>query len=222
MPRLRAGLARVLLAGALAGAACRGGEAPVPQPAGAQPTPRPREAAYRPPATGELTRVQVASFADARARLAARLSGSQGARPATEPGKIGFAELRQLELDAAGEAGLGSEEYLWVKERVLEAEAADVTAELNANALGMLERTLEGLRGRRAAAADDGSRSLIDDQIHAFESEAARIRAEAAEKEPPHVDANRRVVRSFRGKLTALREEIERAVPRPSLSPPRS
>ena len=100
------------------------------------------------------------------------------------------------------------EEYLWVRERVLEAEAAAVTAKLNADILVLLEKTLASLRERRAAAPDEPSRQILDEQIASFSAEAARVKREAGEKEPESVRANMKVLEPHRPRLSAIADEL--------------
>ena len=111
--------------------------------------------------------------------------------------------------------GVNTEEYLWVKERVLEAEAAAMTARLNAAVLAMLDKTLADLRARRADAADEGSRKLVSEQIANFEAEAERVRRESREKEPESIRANVKALEPFRARLTAAHEALDRPLLQP-------
>lgn len=106
--------------------------------------------------------------------------------------------------------GVNVEEFLWVKERVLEAEAANMTARLNASALALLEKTLSELRARRADAADEGSRKLIAEQTAQFEAESERIRRESKVREPDSVRANVKTIEPYRPRLVAAEDAIEK------------
>ena len=114
------------------------------------------------------------------------------------------------DVAAARARGLNTEEFLWVKERVLEAEAAAMTARLNASVLAMLDRTLADLRARKADAADEGSRKLVAEQMANFEGEAERVRRESREKEPDSVRANVKTLEPFRARLAAAHEALDR------------
>jgi hypothetical protein len=139
-----------------------------------------------------------------RARKAARpdapLEGEEGISRA--------AESRTGEIRAARALSVPVDEYLWVRERVLEAEAAVLTAKLNADVLGLLGRTVESLRERRSAAPDEASRKLLDEQIEAFEAEATRVKREAAEEEPASVRENLKVLAPWRKKISATTDEL--------------
>lgn len=114
------------------------------------------------------------------------------------------------DLAAARSRGVNTEEFLWVKERILEAEGAAMTVRLNASVLAMLEKTLADLRARRADAADDASRKLIAEQTASFEAEAERVRRESREREPDSVRANMKTLEPFRARLATAHEAVDR------------
>jgi hypothetical protein len=93
---------------------------------------------------------------------------------------------------------------------VLEAEAATMTARLNASALTMLEKTLSDLKERRADAADDGSRKLLAEQTSQFEAEAERVRRESKVRESDAVRANVKTLEPFRARLTAAQDAVDK------------
>jgi hypothetical protein len=107
---------------------------------------------------------------------------------------------------------LNLDEYHWIRERVLEAEAAFATAKLNADHRALVERALTDLRSRRGAASDDGSRGLIDEQIAAFEEEASRVVREAARPETDAVRANMRILDPYRKRIGALQSDLDRRI----------
>ncbi len=184
-----------------------GAHVPVRAPAG--------PAAYRPPENGVLTPAQVETYLAVRRKVVE--DARSGKLPAPDDAGLSAAlGPRGIEMAAARELKANPEEMLWVEERILEAEAAAGTARLDADALALLEKTLAGLRSQRAAAADDPTRALLDEQIRTFEGEAARVKAEAARKEPPGVAANMRLVARFHEKLAALDAEIARLAPTPA------
>lgn len=164
---------------------------------------------YRPPADGVLTPAQVQAFLRVR-EATARVIASPGepAPPGGEDGISGATAARAVEMQAARELSVPVDEYLWVRERIVEAEAAALTAKLNADVLALLERTLASLRERRPAAPDDASRQLLDEQIASFEAEAVRVKREAGFEEPASVRANLRVLGPFRQKLSAIADEL--------------
>jgi len=164
---------------------------------------------YRPPADGVLVAGQVETFLKVREATARSLTQPGATAPLEgEEGISGATEARAAEIRAARSLSVPVEEYLWVRERILEAEAAALTAKLNADVLALLDRALSSLRDRRPSAPDDASRQILDEQIAAFEAEAARVRREAAEKEPPSVRANLGVVAPFRQRLSTVADEL--------------
>ena len=171
-------------------------------------------ATYHPPADGLLKKVQVETYSAVLERAVKSLP----AKPAEKPGDgtpSALADEDPLlapDVAAARAMKLDEEEFLWVRERVLEAEAAEMGAKLNTDVLAMLDRTLADLRQRRATAADAGSRQLIEEQIATFEAEGARVRKEAAEPEPEQVRANVRILQPYRAKIGLLQAELDRSL----------
>lgn len=160
---------------------------------------------YRPPADGRVTSAQVETYLSILDRVRLDLRGARPT-PAGDP-------LTTVPADvaAARARGVNVEEFLWVKERVLEADAAAMTVRLNAAALALLERTLADLRARRSDAADEGSRKLLAEQTSQFEAEAERVRRESKLREPDSVRANMKTLEPFRARLAAAQEAVEKA-----------
>ncbi|MFI5197977.1 MAG: hypothetical protein ACHQJD_05115 [Thermoanaerobaculia bacterium] len=159
---------------------------------------------YRPPADGRVTPAQVETYVSVLDRVRLDLRGSRptptGDPLSTVPADVAAARAR----------GVNVEEFLWVKERVLEAEAATMTAKLNASALAMLEKTLADLKARQADAADDGSRLLLAEQTAQFGAEAERVRRESKVREPDAVRANVKTLEPFRSRLAAVQEAVDK------------
>jgi hypothetical protein len=159
---------------------------------------------YRPPADERVTPAQVEAYLSILDRVRLDLR-SVRPTPAGDP-------LTTVPADvaAARARGVNVEEFLWVKERVLEAEAATMTARLNASALAMLEKTLADLKDRRADAADEGSRKLLAEQTSQFEAEAERVRRESKVRERDAVRANVKTLEPFRARLTAAQDAVDK------------
>ncbi len=208
-----ASLLPLVAAAALAG--CGGSDTP-PSPPSAAPLQRPGASrdVYRPPADGRVTPQQVETYLGVVDRV--RLDRKAGkVPPSSDP-------LTSVPADvaAARARGVNTEEFLWVKERVLEAEAAAMTAHLNASVLSMLDRTLADLKARKADAPDEGSRKLVAEQIANFEAEAERVRRESREKEPDSVRANMKTLEPFRARLAAAHEALDRPLLPPAAKEP--
>lgn len=214
MSRRRAAFLPVFVAAA-ALAGCGDPDAPSSPPSAA---PLPRAGAsrdvYRPPADGRVTPQQVEIYLGVLDRV--RLDRKAGKTP---PPSDPLTSV-PADLAAARVRGVNTEEFLWVKERVLEAEAASMTARLNASVLAMLDRTLADLKARKADAADEGSRKLVVEQIANFEAEAERVRRESREKEPDSIRANMKTLEPFRARLTAAHEALDRPLLPPAAKEP--
>lgn len=164
---------------------------------------------YRPPADAILTAAQVEAFLKVR-EATVRTFSSPG-EPVPLEGEEGISRAtlaRAAEMRAARRLTVPPEEYLWVRERILEAEAAAATAKLNADVLALLDRTLASLRDRRPSAPDEASKQLLDEQIASFEAEAVRVRREAGEKEPEAIRANQKILAPYRPRISAIADEL--------------
>lgn len=178
----------------------------------------PSRATYRPPADGRLTREQVEAFLGVLEKLKHDRSRKHD-ESLLAPGDP--LDLESPDVAVARGRGLNVSEYLWVRERVLEAEAAALSERLMAAHLAMLERTLSELETRRAAAPDEGSRKLIGEQIANFQAEVNRTRREAREKESESVRANLKTIEPYLSRLDAAGDVLDQPVPR-APAPPRS
>lgn len=159
---------------------------------------------YRPPADGRVTAAQVEAYLSILDRV--RLD-RRGARPTPESDPLSTVPA---DVAAARARRVNVEEFLWVKERVLEAEAATMTARLNASALTMLEKTLADLKARRGDAADEGSRRLLAEQTAQFEAEAERVRRESKVRESDAVRSNMKTLEPYRSRLATAQDALEK------------
>jgi len=169
------------------------------------------DSSFSPPPDGLLTPRQVELFLAVAQTLASRRQRTPAVPGTPGPRVADALEGVAPDVGAARSVFKSVEEYLWVKERVLEAEAATLAAKLNADEEAMLKSTLADLRSRLANAADEGSRKLLSEQIATFEAEAERTAREGREKEPDSVRANQKVLEPYRGRLSALPDELVRA-----------
>ncbi len=169
---------------------------------------------FRPPPDGLLRKEQIERYITVleSAARAARPAEAAGAAQGPPSALADEDPLVAPDLAAARRLGFPEEEFLWIRERVLEAVASVLNAKLNTDVLAMLEKTLSDLRSRRPAAADSGSRQLVDEQISEFEAESARVRTEAAEPEPAQVRGNLRVIEPYRARIGALQADIDHSL----------
>jgi len=159
---------------------------------------------YRPPADGRVTAAQVEMFLSVLDRVRLDLRDEK-----PTPGGDPLSSV-PVDVAAARARRVNVEEFLWVKERVLEAEAATMTARLNASALAMIEKTLADLKARRADAADEGSRKLLAEQAAQFEAEAERVRRESRVRESDAVRSNMKTLEPYRSRLAAVQDAVDK------------
>jgi hypothetical protein len=168
--------------------------------------------AFPPPGDGRLEKQDV-DFYLRVLREAVRL----GAVKNPKPGDSANVPLSSLagedqggtpDVAAARKLGLRVEQYLWIRERVLEAGAAESNAQLDRSALADLEASLAELAKRRDSAPDDASRKLIEGQIEVFSAEAGRLKKEASAPVPANIRANIELIRPHQADLVTLQTEV--------------
>jgi hypothetical protein len=175
---------------------------------------------YQPPADGRLNRPQVEMYLEVRERAnrireqaaeaaqaarAASGAAGEGRGAAADPGEGATADLRAVQ-DLHG----NPKEYLWVRMRVQEAQAAAATrALLRKMSLGR-EQLVGRLRAERDRLADPAAKAAAERQLAALE----RGLAESDPEVPREVEANMRLLAGYRSRLARLQQLEERALVR--------
>ncbi|HYL05256.1 MAG TPA: hypothetical protein VE075_04410 [Thermoanaerobaculia bacterium] len=166
-----------------------------------------REAAaarYTPPADGRLTAAQVRTYLAVRDReCRIREAAALEAQRLREPAAGAAADLR-----AAQELKVNPKEYAWVREQVLEAEAAATTQTLYQRMAAGREQLLARMRRDRDALTDPERRAAAEREIEDWK------RGLQASEPPmaPAVRANVALLGRFREPLAKLRALEERAL----------
>jgi hypothetical protein len=167
-----------------------------------------REAAaarYTPPADGRLTDGQVRMYLlvrerECRIREAAALE-AQARRAAADP-------RAAADLRAAQEVKVNPKEYAWVRERVLEAEAAATTQALYQRMAAGREQLLARMRRDRDALTDPARRAAAEREIDDWKRGLQAAEPPVA----PAVRANVALLARYREPLARLRTLEERAL----------
>jgi len=170
-----------------------------------------REAAaarYTPPLDGRLTDTQVRMYLsvrerECRIREAAALEAQRQREAAAGAAAGAAADLR-----AAQELRVNPKEYAWVREQVLEAEAAATSQTLNQRMAAGREQLLARMRRDRDALTDPERRAAAEREIEDWK------RGLQASEPPlvPAVRANVALLARFREPLARLRVLEERAL----------
>ena len=180
-----------------------------------------REAAaarYTPPADGRLTdgevrmyllvrerecRIREAAALEALGRRSAAAGAERAERPERQERLAAAADLR-----AAQEVKVNPKEYAWVRERVLEAEAAATTQTLYQKMAAGREQLLARMRRDRDALTDPEQRAAAEAEIDDWK------RGLQASEPPvaPAVRANVALLAHYREPLARLRALEERAL----------
>jgi len=167
----------------LIGAISCGGESPRPGPPAAS-----LERPYRPPADGKLTERQVQAFVAARRA------------------KMPPSAAREMETEAEVESfdgRKGSDEYLWVRQRIFESEIRTDSREAEKREVGIDRKTAASL-GRAAAASTDAStRASLSKQAADLERRAAELERTSQKRPSPEDAANDALVARYRRLIDA-------------------
>jgi hypothetical protein len=118
--------------------------------------------------------------------------------------KVRRAAKDRPDADAARALGIDSDEFAWVRARIVEAVVAADEARVRAAAAGTYDRTLASLRKTLEAVRDRETARTIQAQIAALERERAGMRR--PDLLPNDVAANARLVGSRRAELEAVLE----------------
>ncbi len=182
----------------LAAAVACGGDAPVSRAPAAPAAERP----YRPPADGRLTEHQVQAYVAATRALAAR-GGRAAPRDAIAPG----APPARLDGDegVAFDGKPAGEEYLWVRQKVLEAEMR-LDEKASARREAEIDRkTAESLRETASASTDPSTRDSLAHEIGDLERRAAEREKDARKAGDPSETADDALVARYRRPLAESR-----------------
>jgi hypothetical protein len=174
-----------------------------------------REAAtvrYTPPADGRLTDGQVRMYLlvrerECRIREAAALE-AQGRRAAAGADRSERPLAAAEDLRAAQEVKVNPKEYAWVRERVVEAEAAATTQTLYQKMAAGREQLLARMRRDRDALTDPAQRAAAEREIEDWKRGLQAAEPPVA----PAVRANIALLARHREPLARLRALEERAL----------
>jgi hypothetical protein len=200
LPRIWPGILAVALL-----AACRG-RAPSPKPR-PRPSARPIEAErYKPPADGRLQPAQI----DLYVRVLQKEAEHRSPPPAPDESRrsgmslaTGVDVFLAPDTAAARELGINTEEFAWVKERIVEAETAIEARDNLEAALETYRRSLATLRATREKVEDPKIQATLDSQIASLEQESARTRRELVQPSSAASKANEQLVSRRRAEIAA-------------------
>lgn len=185
---------------------------------------------YDPPADGKLTDAQVQMYLKVRQREMelAKVAGEdlkekeREAGKAAEEGSVasalkGLDALRSLgnyltaDVRAAQELGFNSAEYLWVKEKVVEANVEKLTQNMAAGFRKSLEEGLVELKEQRQSTNDENARSFLDSQIAGMEEQLAAMDAEqSSSEEQAALKANQELLAKYADQLNVIEDALKK------------
>lgn len=166
-------------------------------------------ARYTPPADGRLTDAQVRMYLTVRERESRiREAATAEAQRPRDAGGGAAALGAAADLRAAQELKANPKEYAWVRERVLEAEAAAATQALYQKMAAGREQLLARMRRDRDALTDPAQRAAAERDLEDWK----RGLQSAEPPLPPAERDNMALLAHYRGALARLRALEERAL----------
>lgn len=179
---------------------------------------------YEPPADGELTEEQVEMYLAVQERAVKirqvtgkRLEEKQAEAEGSEGGEIGFMDAMRAmgevsdfvtaDIRAAKELGHNSAEYQWVQEKVMEAQAAKMTAGFAEQASAAGQQFLTMMQEQLAKTEDAEQRAALEQQIAEYEASMAENQGEG-ELEPA-VEHNMELLAEYQEEIDRIQQSYQ-------------
>ncbi|HUP49368.1 MAG TPA: hypothetical protein VNA04_11315 [Thermoanaerobaculia bacterium] len=185
-----------------------------------------REAAedsYDPPADGKLTDAQIQMYLKVREeeKKIARVAKDELKQHADKAGKAGekslsgmiagfkslgsAADVLTADIRAAKHLGYNSQEYLWVKEKVLEVSGAAMADQMNQVMSAQMDAAIAQTRKAHDAATDPSMKKMYAEMLAGYDQTRKEMAQEDAD---PALAHNRRLVAKYENELTAYASEL--------------
>jgi hypothetical protein len=174
------------------------------------------KAKYNAPRDGQLTDEQVRMYLQIKEREsqirdeASRAVAQRESQPKASDnpfdalGDVG--ELATADLRAAKELGHNLKEYQWVRDRIQEAQMAEVGRNLNQQVSGSRDKYIADLEAQKKGETDPAKIAEIDKEIQEFRGEA-----QAATPVGPGVDHNIQILSQYKPQLDQIQAADQKA-----------
>ena len=176
------------------------------------------KAKYKAPRDGQLTDEQVRMYLQIKEREsqirdeASRAVAQRESQPKTASdnpfdalGDVG--ELATADLRAAKELGHNLKEYQWVRDRIQEAQMAEVGRNLNQQVAGSRDKYIADLEAKKKGVTDPAKIAEIDKEIQEFRGDAQA----AAPGAGPGVDHNIQLLAQYKPQLDQIQAADQKA-----------
>lgn len=188
---------------------------------------------YTPPADGRLTDGQIQMYlkvrqheqdiaqvakqklqADADASKKAGGEKSLSGLVAGFKGLSDAAEFLTADIRAAKDLGYNTQEYMWVKGKILEASAAAMTQKMTDAMSAQMDASYAQMKKSYDEAKDDQSRAMYKQMLDGFEKSKAESAAQK-QKEDPAIAYNQQLLSKYENTLNALASEMSKYEDKP-------
>lgn len=187
---------------------------------------------YDPPADNKLTETQVQMYLKVRehekkiAEVAKeRLQKkSEEVKKEGEKSLAGFmtgiqamgdaADLMTAEIRAAKDLGYNSQEYLWVKQQILEASGSAMAEKINDAMTAQMDATYQQMKKQYDEAKDEQTKKMYGDMLAGYDKSRQEMAQQQSQQEP-HIAYNRQLLTKYENALAAWTTEMSKYSDKP-------
>jgi hypothetical protein len=177
---------------------------------------------YTPPADGKLSDAQIKMYMKVREheKQIAQVAKEQLQQHADAGMVEGFKGLGSLadfataDIRAAKDLGYNTQEYLWVKTKIMEASTTAMTEKMSEAMNAQMEASYKQMKKAYDEAKDEQTKKMYAESLAGFE----KARQESAANAPqidPSVKYNRELLSHYENALNALATEMEKYSDKP-------
>jgi hypothetical protein len=187
---------------------------------------------YTPPADGKLSDNQVKMYLKVREHEkqiaqvakeqlqqhseAAKKAGDKSIAGMVEgfKGLGSLADFATADIRAAKDLGFNTQEYLWVKTKILQASSSAMADKMGEAINAQMDASYQQMKKSHDEAKDDATKKIYAESIANYE----KARQEAAalkEQQDPSVAANRELISHYEDAMNALANEMEKYSDKP-------
>ncbi len=187
---------------------------------------------YTPPADGKLTDAQIQMYLKVREHEkqiaqvakeelqkhadAAKKDGDKSLGGMVEgfKGLSALGEFATADIRAAKDLKYNTQEYLWVKGKILEASTAAMTQKMGQAMSASMDASYAQIKKQYDEAKDDQTKKMLADSLAQFDKQKQEAAANKA-KEDPAVTYNRQLLTKYEGALNAWAQEMSKYEDKP-------
>jgi hypothetical protein len=187
---------------------------------------------YTPPADGKLTDSQIKMYLKVREheKVIAQVAKEQLQQHAEAAKKAGdksiggmmegfkglgsLADFATADIRAAKDLGFNTQEYLWVKGKVLEASSAAMADKMTEAINAQMDASYQQMKKAHDEAKDETTKKMYADSLAGFEKSRQEGQAQKQQADPA-VAYNRELISHYEDALNALANEIAKYSDKP-------